>query len=844
MTKIAMLFTTTTGIPIGDALVEVRLTRSDYDEAISGVLMTRMEEFRTAADGSLLVDLMPCDTLYHVTVYDTVQDIAIHHDFLVPEVPDPNTVLRLQDLIVPPDTVLSSMPFDVEAMQKIQLAKAEAQAAATEAKAAAELAQGAIDTTTENAAITTADRIAIESMRNGVSADALEVRQNTVLVADYTGDALQHKIDAQAAAAAAALSATSAEASEQQTIQSAAAAEVSKTTATNAATNAQNSAITANTAKDQAVAARDITVAAKDVTVDAKNVTLQKAAELEAQLYAFNEIYIGKFAEHPTVDGNGNPLKIGAIYENTTEGKLYQYESDLQWHPYDEESQQQMNNALLSANSAAASAGSATASMNAAETARLAAVAAKTSAETAATTATNSAATAVAAKDATVAAKDTAVAAKDTASQKAVDAAASAAAAAASAAIAADYQIPSDWTQTDNTKKDYIKNKPVLATVATTGNKADVGLGNADNTSDANKPISIATAAALAGKAALAGSPTQPFNVSSLNGGPLGGIRNKLLNPTFRINQRVNTSTTSDNTYIADCWRTGIAAGVGTLATLGVTYDGPVSANGFLGMYALTGPVAKPVLSASDYVGFGTAIEGFDWADTLYGTASAKTITLSFRARATANTVISVCFRNASADRYFVAPVAIAAGFGTYSVTVPGDTAGTWFTDNRMGISVWFFTACGTEFHTTTPNAWASGNKFGHSSMSNTLDTANRYVHIADPQLEIGTSATPLIVLPHGMEIARCQRYFENVQGIAAEGYVTGGGTPSGLSALAQFKVSKRVPPTITTGATSSIGCTYGGLGTTTIASVLIRYTGTATGNATFTLNLFASADM
>lgn len=485
-----MRFVTTTDIHIGDALVAIRLTRSDYEEKTSGVIMTRLEEFHTDADGFLQVDLLPAKALYHVTVYDTVQDIAIHHDFIVPVVEDPNTVLLLPDLIVPPDTTLSSMPYDEEAMAKIIQAKAEALAAAAAAKASADLAHGAIDSTAASAAIAEAAKVVIQAAQIAVAADATEVRQNTVLVANYTGDALQHKIDAQAAATVAASSATAAHASEQQAIQSADAAKISEDTAAESIVISQAAVVTTTAARDQAVSARNTAVAAKDEAVEAKNTTVQKAAELAAQLHAFNEIYIGKFAQHPTVDGNGNPLKVGAIYENTTEGKLYQYETALQWHPYDEESQQQMNNALLSANSAAASAGSATASMNAAEASKIAAQTARTGAEAAKTAADASATTATSAKDTAIAARDTAVAAKDTASQKAVDAAASAAAAAASAASAAAAQIPSDWTQTDNTKKDFIKNKPVLAAVATTGAKADVGLGNVDNTSDVNKPVS------------------------------------------------------------------------------------------------------------------------------------------------------------------------------------------------------------------------------------------------------------------------------------------------------------------------------------------------------------------
>lgn len=515
MTKIAMRFVTTTDIPIGDALVAIRLTRSDYEDKTSGVIMPRLEEFHTDADGFLQVDLLPATHLYHVTAYDTVQDIALHHDFIVPEVEDSNTVLLLPDLIVPPDTVLSSFPYDEEALAIIIQAKVEAVAAAVRAEASADLAQGAIDSTAANAAISEAAKIVVQAAEIAVEADAAEVRANTVLVTNYTATALQHKNDA----AASAVSANAAKqvALDQSAIatQAAAAAQISETNSGASNTAAQAASVASAAARDQAVTARNTTVAAKDETIAAKNVTVQKAAELASQLAAFNEIYIGKFAVHPIVDGNGNPLKVGAIYENTTVGKLYQYETDLQWHPYDEDSQQQMNNATLSANSAAASAGSATASKNAAETSKIAAQTAKTAAEAAQVAAAASATTATTAKDSAVAASNTAVAARDTATQKAVDAAASAAAAALSASQAASAQLPADWTQTDNTKKDFIKNKPVLAAVATTGAKADVGLGNVDNTSDANKPVSTAQQTALNAKAplaspALTGIPTVP----------------------------------------------------------------------------------------------------------------------------------------------------------------------------------------------------------------------------------------------------------------------------------------------------------------------------------------------
>lgn len=300
MTKIAMRFVTTTDIPIGNALVAIRLTRSDYEEKTSGVLMPRLEEFHTDADGFLQVDLMPATHLYHVTVYDTVQDIAIHHDFIVPSVEDLNTILMLPDLIVPPDTVLSSVPYDEAALNVIVQAKAEALAAAARAKVAADRAEESIDITTENAAIAEAAKIVIQAAEVAVAQDAAEVRSNTVLVTNYTSDALQHKIDAEAAAVSSNAAKQVAVDQAAIAVQAADAAKISEDLAAESIVISQAAVVTTTTARDQAVTARnvaeaaktsadtsaltaisakDAAVAAKDTAVAAKDTASQKASD-------------------------------------------------------------------------------------------------------------------------------------------------------------------------------------------------------------------------------------------------------------------------------------------------------------------------------------------------------------------------------------------------------------------------------------------------------------------------------------------------------------------------------------------------------------------------------------
>lgn len=266
MPKVAMQFITTTGIPIGDALVQVRLTRTDFDDKTSGVLMTRLMEFRTEPDGSLLVELAATKALYHVTAYDTVQDIAIHYDFYVPASDGPDVVYQLKDIFVPPDTYMSSMPFDEVAMRAIIDERKLAQAAAVEAGLSEVNAEDAANRANTSAANAQTNATAVASAAADVTAKHTQVGQWHTDVANDRAAVIAAKADtvvAKTAAEAASVSATGSAtnagqsataaagsaSSAQQSAQTAnAAMQASQTSATNAANSAQAAATSLNTA--------------------------------------------------------------------------------------------------------------------------------------------------------------------------------------------------------------------------------------------------------------------------------------------------------------------------------------------------------------------------------------------------------------------------------------------------------------------------------------------------------------------------------------------------------------------------------------------------------------------
>lgn len=248
-------------------------------------------------------------------------------------------------------------------------------------------------------------------------------------------------------------------------------------------------------------------------------------------------------------------------------------------------------------------------------------------------------------------------------------------------------------------------------------------------------------------------------SMTSQNGGALAGFRNKIINGNMRINQR-GQSTVQANNYFADRWL--VASPGGTTYVVGSLYtDGGVSKFGpnHIGIVCQT---VTPSLTAPDYGMLSYCVEGYDMADLKWGTAQAKTITISFRGIVSQTGTYCVAVRGASYSRTYVVPVVMVAGsVQQYSVTVPGDTAAAaWDTKNGVGIAVSWCFAAGTQLNSATANTWSNGIQIATPAQFNGLTALSNYLVITDVQLEVGTVATPFELRPMATELALCQRYY------------------------------------------------------------------------------------
>ena len=286
-------------------------------------------------------------------------------------------------------------------------------------------------------------------------------------------------------------------------------------------------------------------------------------------------------------------------------------------------------------------------------------------------------------------------------------------------------------------------------------------------------------------------------------------MRNRIINGGMVIDQRGSASTpVTASGYATDRWSQGSPV-VSKISTQQST----TTTTGFSNSLASTVSSAYTP-AAGEVFRIYQRIEGNNCADLAFGSASAAAVTLSFWVRSSVTGTYAVSLQNSANTRSYVATYTVnsANTFEFKTITIAGDTSGTWLTTNGVGIQVAFCQQTGSTFQTTA-GSWQAGEYYGVAGAASWLPTAGATFYITGVQLEKGSTATPFEQRLYGTELALCQRYA--IQYGSAQ--LIGNGTvrTSGASAYMFFptNVTMRATPTLTqSGNQVAVGDTFNNL--------------------------------
>jgi len=302
--------------------------------------------------------------------------------------------------------------------------------------------------------------------------------------------------------------------------------------------------------------------------------------------------------------------------------------------------------------------------------------------------------------------------------------------------------------------------------------------------------------------------------------------RNKIINGGMGIDQRnagASVTPSSGSSYTLDRWKNynSQASKLSFQQNAG-SVTPPAGFTNYIGCTSLS----AFSVGASDEFDLYQLIEGYNMADLSWGTADAKTVTLSFWVRSSLTGTFGGSIQNSGGSRNYPFSYTISSAntWEQKSITVAGDTTGTWLKTNGVGISLLFSLGAGSSV-IGTAGAWTNTSLVGVTEQVNLVGTSGATFYITGVQLEEGSVATPFEHRQYGQELALCQRYYEFSTNA---GSLIFNANYSGVS----FIVTKRATPTITitpvSGTTSAINTDISGFYATNTTLASAAWTATS----------------
>ena len=304
------------------------------------------------------------------------------------------------------------------------------------------------------------------------------------------------------------------------------------------------------------------------------------------------------------------------------------------------------------------------------------------------------------------------------------------------------------------------------------------------------------------------------------------GFKNRIINGGMVVNQ-YGTGSSAGNGMAVDRFKNPVSQAAKLTVQQNAGSVTPPA--GFTNYYGMTSSSAYSVIS-TDYFLIGQSIEGLNITDLGWGTANAQTVTLSFWVRSSLTGTFGGSLQNSAQTRTYPYSYTISSAntWEYKTVTIAGDTSGTWLTTNGVGVTLWFSLGVGS-INQGTANAWAGSSVLAPTGSVSVVGTNGATFYITGVQLEKGSTATSFDYRPFGAELALCQRYAQP----CGQGGTGRASSSTGLETTTQFRVPMRATPTITFGGFSGAQTEISqfGIGSVTVSAVSNSGFASATGS-------------
>jgi len=281
----------------------------------------------------------------------------------------------------------------------------------------------------------------------------------------------------------------------------------------------------------------------------------------------------------------------------------------------------------------------------------------------------------------------------------------------------------------------------------------------------------VLTAPRDTGLLSVAGDPTAALGVATkqyvdARAGDAMAYSGMQINGSMEVSQEFGgsgTAVVNTNKEVLDRWRVWSYGA----QVMGGSQDVASPCPGYTNnLIAFVNGTANAAPAAADAIFISQNIEGYRVSRLAWGTAGARSITIGFWVFTTRTGTASIGVRNSAVNRSYVTTFTVSAAstWEYKTVTIPGDTTGTWLKDNGIGISL-FFTFMSGSSGLTAPNVWAATGNISATGVSNFISTVGDLIRLTGVVILPGTQAptaaqSPLLMRPYDQELVTCQRYY------------------------------------------------------------------------------------